>query len=142
MLTRLLIFTLVAASAIGIANATEPATPQAKLIHTLKSASGGEMFSALCTGCHGVDGKGFGPVVAMRNVPPVDLTVLSRKNKGVFPKAHVAHVLEYGADVPSHTSVEMPVWGPILGKINQNDPRDRELRINSLSGYLETIQVK
>ena len=100
------------------------------------------MFSSLCTPCHGVDGKGHGPIVIEYKTPPVDLTVLSQNNHGRFPEAHVIHVLEFGADVPSHTSVEMPVWGPKLGKINQKDPNDKELRIHSLSHYLETIQVR
>jgi hypothetical protein len=42
----------------------------------------------------------------------------------------------------SHTSVEMPVWGPIFGKINQKDPRDRVVRIQALTAYLEGIQQK
>jgi hypothetical protein len=100
------------------------------------------MFASYCTSCHGTDGKGYGPVTVSRGVAPIDLTVLSRKNHGKFPEAKVIHVLKFGAEVPSHTSVTMPVWGPILGKINQKDPREGELRINSLSSYLETIQVK
>jgi mono/diheme cytochrome c family protein len=100
------------------------------------------MFANYCTSCHGTDGKGYGPVTVSRSVPPIDLTVLSRKNHGTFPQVHVVHVLKYGAAVPSHTSVEMPVWGLILGKINLKDPREGQLRIRSLSGFLETIQVK
>jgi hypothetical protein len=80
--------------------------------------------------------------VTERKAPSIDLTILSKNNHGKFPEAHVIHVLEFGAEVPSHTSVEMPVWGRWLGKINQKDPNDKELRIHSLSNYLETIQVK
>jgi len=51
-------------------------------------------------------------------------------------------MLEIGADMPSHGSAEMPVWGPILGKMNVSNPQDRLLRVSNLSRYLESIQVK
>jgi hypothetical protein len=51
-------------------------------------------------------------------------------------------VLENGSEISSHGSAEMPVWGPILGKMNQYNPQDRMLRISNLSRYLETMQVK
>jgi hypothetical protein len=44
--------------------------------------------------------------------------------------------------VPAHGSAEMPVWGPILGKMNLSSPQDKLLRISNLSRYLETLQVK
>ena len=36
----------------------------------------------------------------------------------------------------------MPVWGPILGKMNHTNPQERVLRVSNLSRYLETMQVK
>jgi hypothetical protein len=70
------------------------------------------------------------------------LTLLSKFNHGKFPDTHIVTVLQNGADVPSHGSVEMPVWGPILGKMNVSNPQDRLLRVSNLSRYLETIQAK
>ncbi len=136
------VLALSAAFAISLSYATEPDSPSSAPINRPAPIDGKQMFATYCTSCHGSDGKGYGPVTVSRGVAPVDLTVLSRKNHGTFPEAHVVHVLKFGADVPSHTSVEMPVWGPVLGKINQKDPREGQLRINSLSSYLETIQVK
>jgi hypothetical protein len=74
--------------------------------------------------------------------PPTDLTVLSRNNHGKFPDTHIVSVLQSGAEIPSHGTAEMPVWGPILGKMSQANPQDRLLRISNLSRYLETMQVK
>lgn len=142
MFKALSVSAIVALIAIGIGNLCLPAAQATAPVIQLISANGKEMFSSLCTSCHGVDGKGHGHIVTERKAPPIDLTILSKNNHGKFPEAHVIHVLEYGAEVPSHTSVEMPVWGPRLGKINQKDPNDKELRIHSLSHYLETIQVK
>ena len=72
----------------------------------------------------------------------MDLTVLSRNNHGKFPDTHIVSVLEYGTDIRSHGSAEMPVWGPILGKMNQTNTQERALRVSNLSRYLETMQVK
>jgi hypothetical protein len=36
----------------------------------------------------------------------------------------------------------MPVWGPILAKMNVSNPQDKLLRVSNLSRYLETLQVK
>ncbi len=42
-------------------------------------------YHSSCASCHGIDGKGNGPVSADLKVPPPDLTVLARKNNEVFP---------------------------------------------------------
>src|ERR1035438_5558228 len=38
-----------------------------------------------CATCHGIDGKGKGPLSEQLRVAPADLTVLAKKNDGVFP---------------------------------------------------------
>jgi mono/diheme cytochrome c family protein len=100
------------------------------------------MFVSYCASCHGADGKGNGPAAAALKMPPTDLTLLSRNNNGKFPGAHIVAVLQYGADIPSHGSAEMPVWGPILGKMDKANHQVKQLRISNLSQYLETLQVK
>jgi hypothetical protein len=142
MLTRLFICAATATLAVGIGYAVQSNALVAAPANKIPPNDGKAMFSHYCTPCHGVDGKGHGPVVIKYVAPPVDLTMLSKNNHGKFPEAHVIHVLMYGVDIPAHTSVEMPVWSPILGKINQSDPKDKELRISALSHYLETIQMK
>jgi hypothetical protein len=89
-----------------------------------------------------VDGKGQGPVASALKTPPSDLTVLSRNNHGKFPDTHIVTVLQNGTQISSHGTAEMPVWGPILGKMDQTNSQDRLLRISNLSRYLETLQVK
>jgi mono/diheme cytochrome c family protein len=104
--------------------------------------SGKQMFGNYCAPCHGLNGKGNGPVgVALRS-RPTDLTALSKNNGGKFPSNHVLTILKYGIDVPAHGTSEMPVWGPVLGKMDQANPQTRQLRISNLSSYLETIQAK
>ena len=50
--------------------------------------------------------------------------------------------LAFGAEIPSHGSIEMPIWGPILGKMNMSNDQERVLRISNLSRYLDSIQTR
>jgi len=104
--------------------------------------SGQQMYSNYCTPCHGQDGKGQGPVASALKSQPSYLTTLARNNNGKFPATHVTAVLQNGVDIPAHGSAAMPVWGPILGKMDVTNPQDRDLRISNLSHYLRTMQEK
>ena len=104
--------------------------------------SGKQMYASYCAPCHGATGRGDGPVGNSLKTRPADLTVLSKNNQGKFPSAHIFSVLQLGAPVPPHGAAEMPVWGPVLGKMNQASPQERPLRISNLTSYLETIQAK
>jgi len=111
-------------------------------VNKTSPTSGKLMYANYCASCHGMDGRGHGPVATELKSPPTDLTMQSRNNHGKFPDRHIVTVLQFGAETPAHGSVEMPVWGPILGKMNMSNPQDRRLRISNLSRYLETIQAK
>jgi mono/diheme cytochrome c family protein len=104
--------------------------------------SGKQMYGNYCAPCHGVNGRGEGPVGAALKSRPTDLTVLSRNNGGKFPSNHVNTILQHGVEIQAHGTSEMPVWGPVLGKMDQASPQTRQLRISNLSSYLETIQAR
>ena len=38
-----------------------------------------------CVACHGIDGKGTGPLATELKTKPADLTLIAKMNKGVFP---------------------------------------------------------
>lgn len=143
MLKRLLL-TLVAASvAVTMSYAANQSTSKVIIpVDRTPATSGKQMFTSYCAPCHGVDGRGHGPAASALKTPPTDLTGLANKNHGKFPDTHIVAVLQFGSDVPSHGSADMPVWGPILGKMSQTNPQDKGLRISNLSHYLETIQAK
>jgi mono/diheme cytochrome c family protein len=103
---------------------------------------GKQMYTSYCAPCHGVDGKGRGPVASSLKGQPTDLTVLQKNNNGKFPDTHVMAILEFGANVPAHGSSTMPVWGPILGNMNHLNVQDKQLRISNLNRYLESIQAR
>jgi mono/diheme cytochrome c family protein len=104
--------------------------------------NGRMMFASYCAPCHGMDGRGNGPVASALKQKPADLTSLARANGGKFPSSHIATVLEFGSELPVHGTAQMPIWGPVLGRMDQQHPDQRLLRISNLSQYLRSIQAK
>jgi mono/diheme cytochrome c family protein len=136
---------ILAVSAAIAGGMTCAAQTDSKVVIPVKKTSpvdGKQMYKNYCAPCHGVDGKGNGPVASALKAPPTDLTFLSRNNHGKFPDTHIVSVMEFGSSLPAHGSAEMPVWGPILGKMNQMNAMDKQLRISNLSRYIESLQVK
>ena len=77
---------------------------------------GADEYQSSCLACHGVGGKGDGPMAEFLSVKPSDLTVISKNNEGVFPLLEVFQVVDgrtvIGAHGVRHTEGwEMPVWG-------------------------------
>lgn len=74
------------------------------------TALGREEFHRACAPCHGADARGGGPVAAALRTPPPDLTTLTLRNGGTFPRQRLLAVLTEEVVVPAHGSREMPVW--------------------------------
>ena len=106
-----------------------------------ESMYGPDLYRHYCATCHGRDAKGQGPAASALKVPPPDLTLLARGNKGVFPVARVETVIRSGTGVTAHGSDEMPVWGPIFLALDPSDARVK-VRITSLASYLASIQER
>jgi mono/diheme cytochrome c family protein len=64
-----------------------------------------------CAVCHGIDGKGKGPLSEQLKVAPADLTVLTKKNNGVFPVSSVYETIDGRKVIAAHGTREMPIWG-------------------------------
>ena len=142
MLKSLLVTASIATLAVGMSFADQSTTKVTIPVTKTSASSGKQMYASYCAPCHGTDGRGQGPVASALKTPPPDLTLLSRTNHGKFPDTHIVSVLQNGAEISSHGTAEMPVWGPILGKMDVTNPQDKQLRISNLSFYLRTIQVK
>jgi len=143
MLKGLLASALAAILATGMGLAGQSSLkPPAPDSHT-PPRTGPELYARYCTSCHGADGRGVDPVPARLTTPAAaDLTALSKKNNGNFPKEHVVKVLLYGTEIPAHTANGMPVWGSTFARINRSDPWDKMYRVEVLTRYLQTIQAK
>ncbi len=104
--------------------------------------TGADLYRQLCAGCHGADAHGVGPTSPYCSVPPTDLTLLTKKNRGVFPEKKVTQILRYGTEKPNQSTTYMPVWKPLLSTIHGESAELTEKRITSLTGYLKSIQPK
>lgn len=104
--------------------------------------SGKAMYKQYCAACHGAEGKGRGPVASSLNTRPADLTTLTKRHDGKFPRDYLAGVLRFGPSFSSHGSSEMPVWGPIFQYIDNYDENAVRQRIKNLCDYLESIQER
>ena len=112
---------------------------------------GEDEFLDNCAVCHGVSGKGDGPLgVTMRDFHGTlvaDLTMLSANNGGAFPFERVLDVIDGRAEVAIHGPREMPVWGQeFKSEASPNlSPTIQELlvrgRILALIEYLRDLQV-
>lgn len=105
-------------------------------------------FEANCASCHGLSGKGNGPIVSQLKKGPPDLTVVAKNNGGVFPFARLYDVIE-GADVAAHGTREMPVWGwefKVQAAEDPLNPASTEAqvraRILALLDYINRMQAK
>ncbi len=145
MVRNLFFAALAVALLAGIGYANQSASRKVVIPVTRTSATSGEqMYVSYCAPCHGVDGRGQGPVAAALKKQPADLALLSKNNGGRFPSTHVMSVLEFGAAISSHGTAEMPVWGPMLGKMDtaNSEPNVRILRISNLSQYVQLLKTK
>jgi len=77
----------------------------------IQSLSGADIYRAHCASCHGVAGKGDGPVAPALNTQLPDLSTITQRNGGVFPVARVRKIISGDELIPGHGSREMPIWG-------------------------------
>jgi mono/diheme cytochrome c family protein len=107
----------------------------------IQSVKGADLYHAYCASCHGVDGKGNGPVAPALNTRPSDLTTIAQRNGGVFPTDRIRKVIEGEELISAHGSSEMPVWGPIFHRVEWDQDLG-SVRLQNVTKYLETIQQK
>lgn len=110
--------------------------------------AGKREFDDNCAACHGKDGRGAGSITDLLKKSPPDLSLLSRRNGGVFPLARVYEVVE-GAG-PGHGTREMPAWGQAFGQqaaeyyvdMPYNSEGYVRARILALVEYVNRLQMK
>ena len=103
-------------------------------------------FMNYCAACHGVGGKGDGTVAEFLTIEAADLTRMSLRNGGIFPRQRAIEVIDGRAQVSVHGERDMPVWGDWFkfeadsdGAGAKTEKVVRE-RITALVDYLESIQ--
>ncbi|MDH3702836.1 MAG: cytochrome c [Alphaproteobacteria bacterium] len=107
---------------------------------------GHRLYIQNCASCHGIGGKGDGPLEDYLTLKPANLTVLAKKNVGVFPFAKVFRIIDGRRAIRGHGEKKMPVWGSQF-RTDQSSPVDPSRvddfifgRISALTFYLASIQ--
>ena len=106
-----------------------------------------------CAVCHGVSGKGDGPLTAFLKKSSADLTKIQKTKIGLFPFDRLYDVIDGREAVEAHGPRDMPVWGnQYIGQAVGSTggfgitPKDRESfvrgRIIALIGYIYSLQAK
>jgi mono/diheme cytochrome c family protein len=137
-------FKLIGASAVMVA-----ATGVTTAVAADKVDLGKREYESNCIACHGKDLKG-GAYVDFLKVSPPDLTLLSKKNGGVFPLERVYAVIDGRQEVKAHGPRDMPIWGRDYqikaGEYYVDMNYDPEAfvrgRIFALIDYLNRMQAK
>ena len=121
--------------------------------------TGRSEFLSSCAECHGADGKGEGPMSRKLKIKPANLTILARRNNGVFLPSEIYRKIDGRYGVGSHPGNAMPIWGcrqgappDQQGRADKPKPLDSLLdlscdseaairaRISAIVGYLSQIQ--
>jgi mono/diheme cytochrome c family protein len=141
LITAVLMASLASASFFALTQQPKTTIKQVPIKPT-SPASGQQMFTNYCASCHGSDGAGNGPAAPAMKTHPTNLTMLSKKNGGTFPSAHVQTILQFGIENRSHGSADMPVWGDLMSTLHGSGPNATVVhqRINNLTQYLKQMQ--
>ncbi len=110
-------------------------------------------FNSSCSACHGVEADGKGPMAGLMTMEVPDLTMLAKNNGGVFPMERVYSIIDGRADVASHGTRDMPIWGARYKRMMAEQPANEMLddqtfgamaraRILAIVDYLYSVQQK
>ena len=104
---------------------------------------GADLYRMYCATCHGTTARGDGPLAAsMRRTPP-NLTEITKRNKGTYPKELVFKIIDGREKVAGHGGPDMPVWGDAFMRTSDTADRNSvQFRIQALVDFLETIQAR
>jgi mono/diheme cytochrome c family protein len=137
---------LVVASAAWAARAAaqdpRPASPAAPPGSPVAAVSGAYAFRTYCASCHGVDGKGEGPLTDSLRFSPPDLTLIAKRNGGESPTEKVVRIVDGRNPLKGHGGPDMPIWGDAFrnAETGYEDAAARA-KIRSVVDFLKTLQA-
>ncbi len=104
-------------------------------------SAGQQYFGRYCSACHGMQGRGDGPVAASLRTPPADLTRIAQRRGGQFPLEEIAALVDGRRMVPTHGSREMPIWGEHFAAMGGGGTVGEEVVRGNLLVLLEYLQT-
>ncbi len=133
---------ILAASTLALSLALPPALfAEEGNFDVAKVAMGRTTFRSLCTSCHGLEGKGDGPVAKHLSPTPTDLTKIAAANQGTSPAERVHAAIDGRDPVSGHGTKDMPVWGTALMQLdNVQSEEDVQKKIAELTEFVRSIQ--
>lgn len=139
LLLGLTAISLAACAATGTRAGGDDAPPQ----QARSIEHGKRQFRVSCSGCHGADAHGNGPIAPLLAVSVPDLTVINARHGGRFPADEVYLIIDGQADLTAHGPRHMPVWGYEFFGDEPNDEaahRQATRKIERVVAYLRSIQ--
>jgi len=127
------------AFAVGLCFFAPRCSAQEKNYPPAYSVNGATLFHSYCASCHGVDGKGHGPAAPALKVKVPDLTEITLRAGGEFPRVRIRDIIEGKESPVPHGSREMPVWGPLFHQIGADQDLGN-VRVDNLASYIQSIQ--
>ncbi len=105
--------------------------------------SGEQLYVRFCASCHGIEGRGDGPVAQSFASKIPDLTLIARRHGGEFQRDWVERTIDGRDKIAAHGAYTMPVWGEDFSQIGEPDAeRAARTIIGRLVDYLGTLQQK
>ena len=105
---------------------------------------GQQIYLSACASCHGVSGRGDGPVASALKSPAPDLTLLRQTYAGQFPRTLVIETIVGERDVAAHGTRDMPIWYERFGTDGGGARAVASVyahrNIELLANYIESIQ--
>ena len=107
---------------------------------------GAALYRQTCADCHGADARGGGPLAQEMEISPKDLTRISERNGGAFPRARIMSIID-GYARSDMTGPGMPEFGALLeGDLVPFDSGDgiqtpTPRKLVALLEYLESVQA-
>jgi mono/diheme cytochrome c family protein len=107
------------------------------------SMSGEQLYRRFCASCHGVQGRGDGPVAASFKVEVPDLTQTASRMHGTDVRDRIVRIIDGRYIIGAHGTRIMPVWGEDLARLEIGNPeaeRASQLMITRLADYVTGLQ--
>ena len=104
-----------------------------------ESTSGALLYRRYCASCHGIAGKGDGPVAPALKIPPTDLT---RLDAGI---PELMRQIDGRSTIGAHGTSQMPVWGEVFEGAFIHEPHRRRTalqHVQALAEYVHGLQKR
>jgi mono/diheme cytochrome c family protein len=109
---------------------------------------GREEYRLHCAACHGLEGRGDGPIGQILKTPAPNLALITERNGGKFPVRKIYDIIEGSSVIAAHGTRDMPLWGERYRKASKPQTPDQasiasdlaQQRVLSLVYFLGTLQ--